>query len=145
MKNKSTLLVLALLTFGLCQQLTSQTLNGYWSFICYSDIITGKQDCMNIKNESETVSLEFKDNGKIGKMSGHTYVNIVDGDYTISENNKIKVKNFGGTKVGELYFKYDFWHTISQSSSFKFNGDTLVILYDNDTKAMKFIQLTKKK
>ena len=145
MRHKSLLISLVLLTLGLPQQLTAQTLNGYWSLICYLDILTGKQDCLNPVDESETISLKFQDNGKVGKMYGHTYVNTVDGDYTLEKQNKIKVSNFGGTKVGEIDWKYDFWITIRQSSSFKFCGDTLVILFDNDTKAMKFIQLPNKK
>jgi hypothetical protein len=145
MKNISILLLITFMTFGLSQKQTAQTLNGYWSLICYTNLLTGKQDCLTVTDESQTVSLEFKDNGKIGTMSGHTTTNDVTGDYFISDNNKIRVKNFGGTKVGELPWVYDFWSTISQSSSFKFNGDTLVILFDNDTKAMKFKQLKKKK
>lgn len=145
MRHKSLLISLILLTLVLPQQLTAQTLNGYWSLICYLDILTGKQDCLNPVDESETISLKFQDNGKVGKMYGHTYVNTVDGDYTLEKQNKIKVSNFGGTKVGEIDWKYDFWITIRQSSSFKFCGDTLVLLFDNDTKAMKFIQLSNKK
>jgi len=145
MRNKTILLLLITFTLGLSPKLKGQTLNGYWSLICYSNILTGEQSCRSIKDESQTVSLEFKDNGKTGKMSGHADANIVDGEYIIRENQRIKVKNFGGTKVGGPYWKYDFWLTIGQSSSFKFNKDTLVIFYDNDTKAMKFIQLIKKK
>lgn len=51
----------------------------------------------------------------------------------------------GGTKAGEINWKYDFWNAVYQSSSFRFNADTLVIFFDNDTKAMKFIQFAKMK
>ena len=60
------------MTFGLSQKQTAQTLNGYWSLICYKNLLTGKQDCLTVTDESQTVSLEFKDNGNIGTMSGHT-------------------------------------------------------------------------
>ena len=145
MKMKTVLLLFIISTMGLIQQLTAQTLNGYWSLICYSDLLIGKNYCITPTDESQTVSLMFNDNGKVGTMSGHTTGNEVEGNYIITNKNKIKVKSFGGTKIGEIDWKYNFWNAIYQSSSFKYTADTLVILFDNDTKAMKFIQLTKKK
>ena len=143
MKNKLTFLLLIILTIGLTTKLTAQVLNGNWTLICYSDLISGKQDCKSPTDNTVPISLEFRDNGKVGTMSGHTIVNKVTGDYTIWGNNKIKVERFGGTKIAEHGWGSGFWVTISQSSSFKYNIDTLVILYDFDTKAMKFLKTVK--
>jgi hypothetical protein len=75
-------------------------------------------------------------------MKGNTTTNSVEGKYTILENSKLKVESFGGTKINEHGWGSNFWNTIYQSSSFNYskNNDTLIILYDNDTKAMKFIR-----
>lgn len=143
MKNKLTFLLLIMLASGPTNLLTAQVLNGNWTLICYSNLITGKQECRSQTDPRGTISLEFKDNGKTGTMIGHTIVNSVTGDYTIWDKNKIKVERFGGTKVGEEGWGNSFWTTIQQSSSFKYSADTLVILYDNDTKAMKFLKTVK--
>ncbi len=140
MRNKPTLLLLILFTLGLTQKLNAQTLTGYWTLVCYSNLLTGNQDCKSITDNTEPISLEFKDNGKIGTITGHTVVNKVWGDYTILDNNKIKVERFGGTEIMEHGWGSDFMTTIYQSSSFKYSADTLVILYDNNNKAMKFLK-----
>ena len=140
MTNKLIILLLTLMTLGLTKKQEAQTLNGQWTLICYSNLITGKQDCKSPIDQTRPISLEFKDNGKTGIMSGYTIVNKVTGDYTIGGNNKIKVERFGGTKIAEHGWGNGFWTTINQSSSFKYSADTLVILYDNDTKAMKFLK-----
>ena len=145
MKNKLIFILVIILTLGLTEKLTAQTLTGNWTLICYSHSINGKQECRSQTDPRGTISLEFKDNGKTGTMVGHTITNKVSGDYTIWDNYKIKVERFGGTKVGEDYWGNGFWKTISQSSSFKYSADTLVILYDNDTKAMKFLKTSKDK
>ena len=145
MKNKLTFLLVIIMTLGLTEKLTAQILNGNWTLICYSNLITGKQECRPQTDPRGTIALEFKDDGKTGTMVGHTIANKVTGDYTIWDNYKIKVERFGGTKMGERYWGNNFWTTISQSSSFKYSGDTLVILYDNDTKAMKFFKTSKEK
>jgi hypothetical protein len=145
MKNKLTFLLLILVTLGLTKKQEAQTLNGHWTLICYSNLLTGTKDCKSSTDRTGTVSLEFKDNGKTGTMFGHTINNSVSGDYTLWDNNKIKVERFGGTKIAEHGWGNGFWTTINQSSSFKYSSDTLVILYDNDTKAMKFLKTTKEK
>lgn len=140
--TKKVFLSLFLLLAGLPWQIqNAQTLTGNWSLVCYADLKTKKQQCISPKDESQTISLEFRDNGREGTLSGHTSSNLVSGKYILSKGNKIKVTNFGGTKVGELDWGDDFWSAIYRSSTYTFHRDTLIILYDNNRKAMKFKQL----
>lgn len=143
MVNKKILLLLLIpLTLSFSFDETVQTLTGDWSLICFSDLITGQQDCKPNDDPSQIVELKFMDDGKKGTMTGYSHPNRVSGSYTISGDKKIKVDSFGGTKIAEHGWVSNFKETIYLSSSFTYNatGDTLSILYDNDTKAMKFVK-----
>ena len=140
--SKSTLLMLMLFTLLLTQKLSAQTLSGHWTLVCYSNLLTGTQDCKSPTDNTGPISLIFIDNGKTGKITGHTIVNNVFGEYTILDNNKIKIEKFGGTEIMEHGWGSDFGTIIYQSSSFHYSTDTLVVLYDNDHKVMKFLKTT---
>ena len=140
--KKFLLLFIIPVMFSFTHQTAPTILTGYWKLVCFSDLVTGQQDC-NPGNDSihYAVGLEFTDDGKIGTMKGKTTVNHVQGEYKIFESGKLKVESFWGTKICEHGWGSNFWDTIDQSSSFKYsaNKDTLLILYDNDTKVMKFV------
>ena len=117
------------------------SLNGNWTLVCYSDLISRLTDCKSQNEQSLPISLVFLDDGKTGTINGHTSRNDVTGSYMLLDNHKIKVDKFGGTMVGEMTDWGDkIWTTIQQSSSYKYKSDTLVIQYDNDSKAMKFVK-----
>lgn len=140
--KKFFLLLIIPLVFSFTYQTTPTTLTGHWKLVCFSDLVTNQQDC-NPRNDSVyyAVNLEFIDDGKTGIIKGKTTTNRVQGEYKIFESGKLKVASFGGTKIAERGWGSNFWNTIYQSSSFKYsaNKDTLLILYENDTKAMKFV------
>jgi len=119
------------------------SLNGNWTLICYSHITAGQEECKSEYVQQPLIALDFNDDGKTGTMTGHTSTNKVTGDYKIFDYNKIKVERFGGTKMGEIGWGGVFWQTISQSTSFEYKSDTLVIYYDNNSKAMKFARTRK--
>ena len=118
----------------------AQTISGHWTLICYEDVVLNQMDC---RPEDEyfngRLTFKFNDDGKHGKITGRTTTNKVSGDYQLFENQRIKVSRFGGTKIGEHGWGSDFWAKIRQASSYKNESDTLLIYYESDTKAMKFI------
>ena len=114
---------------------------GKWTLVCFQDIDNGKNECEEAEKQKFPIKLEFKENGII---IGHTSTNDISANYKTQADNKIKIYNFVGTKLGEFTeWGGELWKTIGLSSSFKFNKDTLIILYDNDKKVMKFISTQK--
>jgi heat shock protein HslJ len=113
-----------------------KTLTGYWTLTCFSDLDKNTNEF----DSSSKIWLWFSDE-KLGIILGRSRCNHLNGKYKIYDNNKIKVKDFMGTKV-YCSEKWDdrLRRTMRLSSSFKYNTDTLLILYDNDKKAMKFIK-----
>lgn len=139
-----TAVIFALSNLSLSFSQPKETLNGKWKLICFHDFETNIQDCRPVDERSRFISLTFTDDGKEGTLEGQTTTNKVWGSYQIFNGNQMKVKEFGGTKMGEFgWGGYTFWKTIRQSSSFTYNSDTLLIYYDHDTKAMKFIEAEK--
>ena len=133
------LLVLLLISaFTLRPPLNS--ISGYWKLICYEDVVLNQMDCRPVDEYfSRKLTFKFNDDGKHGKITGSTTTNKVFGEYQLFENQTLKVNSFGGTKIGEHGWGKDFWTKISQASSYKNELDTLLIYYESDTKAMKFI------
>jgi hypothetical protein len=86
------------------------------------------------------MTFEFQDDGNSGKFKGKTITNDVNGNYLVTPTNKIKVTNFGGTKVGEPILGGKFWNSIRISSSFRINNDTLRIYYTNELECMIYIK-----
>jgi hypothetical protein len=120
-------------------KINPKSLNGSWTLVCYTDLVSSEKECKSQINQQFPVSLYFNDDEHLGTITGHTSINQVKGYYSISEKSKIKIKSFEGTLIGgETKWGRKFWNTIRQSSSFKYNKDTLEVLYDNDKKSMKF-------
>ena len=119
----------------------SGSITGKWRLIQYKNLTTGQ-----IENEPpefkdrDVMTFYFQDKGNSGKFKGKTIRNDVYGEYTLMPNNKIKVFNFGGTKVGEPEWGGKFWSSIRVSSSFKISNDTLAIFSENEKKCMVFIR-----
>ena len=118
----------------------TQTLTGTWKLIAYKNLATGV-----IETEPEDIErsivIEFRDDGKNGKLQGHTIINTVNGDYEIFDGNKIKVLRFGGSKAGEGWaWGYKFWDAIRQSSSYQVKGNSLFIYFSNDKELMEFVR-----
>ncbi len=142
MKIKISIGILILLittSFSLNQ--SRKILSGHWKLICIEDLITNtKAYRPESKYMNNELIFEFKDNGIDGIIKGKTTSNKVSGVYEIYDNQKINVSKFGGTKIAERGWGSDFWSMIKSSSSYNYNSDTLIIYFDSDTKAMKFVE-----
>ena len=134
-----TIIIIIYLFFGIFNTFqNSQSLTGKWTLICYKDISSGERTNRPSNYSAKKLTFEFLDNGKEGTFKGRTTVNDVTGEYKINKM-RISVDRFGGTKIAEHGWGSVFWSTISNSSSFEFRQDTLIILYDNDSKEMLFL------
>ncbi len=138
MKITYTLFILLFLSsFSIIPQ--KQSLSGKWRLICFQDYIKKENSPKPAESPEGILTFTFSDDGVNGTLSGRTTTNRVSGNYQLSNDNKINISSFGGTKINEMGWGYNIWTTMYQSSSYKFSNDTLTILYDNDSKGMQFI------
>jgi len=115
-------------------------LDGKWILVCYSDLTTQSNDCRPI-NAGLTARLQFEDDGESGKIIGSDGINSVYGSYTLLNNHVLKIDEFGGTKIGSGDpWVSNFWKTMHTASSYSIKLDSLIISYDNDSKAVKFLK-----
>lgn len=138
MKKRSLILFVVLSVATLTATQNKGTLNGKWTLVCFKDFVNETENCRPSNYSNGPLSFTFEDDGKDGKLQGITTTNSVSGEYQIDEN-RIRFKRFGGTKIGEHGWGKDFWRIIVKSSSFYFKEDTLVIRYEADTKGIFFI------
>jgi hypothetical protein len=114
-------------------------MSGKWLLVRYDDYIS-KQGSFKPNDQKLTIVLTFNDDCESGKISGHTLTNKIFGDYTILPSNGLKVYSLGGTKIAEHGWGENFWNHIRTSNSFSKNGNTLKIFYEENNKAMVFVQ-----
>jgi hypothetical protein len=123
-----------------------KSLSGNWTLVCFS-FFSNDNECKPQAEQKFPISLVFTDDGITGKISGYTTSNNMYGKYKLFDKCKIKVEEFGGTQVGELNkWGKNIWGAMNQASSYSYskNADTLIILYNNDTKSMKFVETINK-
>lgn len=109
--------------------------------------LTGGWKLMGYMNPSESqlrplpedqgrgIVINFKDDGKAGKFTGHTKANEILGSYTLEEPQKITIVNFTGTKVGgEPKWGTKFWRGLKSIHTWQIQdqGKTqqLILIYD---------------
>ena len=82
------------------------TLTGTWKLEAYltSGILESKP-----ANVDKDVIFTLKDDEKTGTIAGNTFVNTVEGNYDLLGDCRIRVKSFGGTKVGEPAWSEKAW------------------------------------
>ncbi len=114
------------------------TITGNWTLICFRDFSNEKDDCRPAGYPKDQLTIQLVDDGYYGTISGFTTTNKVSGNYVI-DNQRMEVSNFGGTKMGEQDWGSNLWSCFNASSSYQYQHDTLVIKYDNDTKALLFV------
>lgn len=88
--RKVFILIIAMTLFG-CQKENSATLTRKWKLIKYHSLTTsiGEAEPANIPR---SIIIEFSDNGRMGKMNGHTVTNSVSD--VIVVNNKAYIFYF---------------------------------------------------
>lgn len=135
--------VLVLMPFHSHSQ-TNNVLTGTWSLMEFKNILTGEvTDTTEIQNgvmaAYNHVRLEFKDSVGVGTFRGMSFCNGVGGSYSLSGKNLIKASDMIGTMIGCLYEgKFD--DAFRTLSSYKREGDTLYLLYNNNTEEMVFVK-----
>jgi hypothetical protein len=141
MKKIVTYILVLLFALSACSKDTTMTtgnsLNGRWKLIKYYNLTTGTSE-PEPSNISRSIIITFKDDQVNGNMEGHTVTNAVEGQYELSNGNKMRTISFGGTKVGEPAWGNKFWDAIHAASSYERSGNTLHIFYNGDTEKMEF-------
>lgn len=123
---------------------SASKLNGDWTLYYFQDLTKGTKQYRPSEYSSGILTFTFSDNGTNGQLAGYTTTNKVRGEYLL-DNDKIEVIRFGGTKINEHGWGSDFWTTISNSTSYNLEQDTLSILFDKDSKVMVFYKVDIKK
>jgi hypothetical protein len=138
--NKFAPVILLLILFcGFRSQEPRKTISGDWLLVCISDIIQGKTSHRPTNYKTNQLLFEFKDDGEFGEEKGVSTVNSVRGSYQLFDNQKIEVTSFGGTKIAEHGWGSHFCKNIRRATSYRYSSDTLLIFFDSDKRALKFI------
>jgi len=132
------LLFLIIVLSSFKNQQPYKSISGKWQLIGISDF--GKRIFSNRpSNYKDTqLSFEFKDDGQQGTINGSSVNNRITGNYQLFENQKMKVLQFGGTKIGEHGWGSDFWRNIRNATSYEYSKGYLLIYFDSGKRAMKF-------
>jgi hypothetical protein len=140
MRNKIGLFLILLVVLSFSAKKDLQSISGKWTLICYENFLSNNKDCRPPDEYfNGSLSFTFEDDGIHGDIKGRSVTNEVYGDYQLLQNQRIIVTRFGGTKVMEHGWGSDFWGNIRKSNSYQFKSDTLMIYYEDDTKAMIFV------
>jgi hypothetical protein len=115
----------------------SHTLQGSWQFTGYRNEANGDFEG-NPGVDGQSVIYTFTDNGKEGKIEGKTFSNTVSGTYTLEDFCTYKIKEFGGTKVGEPEWSSRAWLVSGTSERYQRVNNQLVLYRNNGTVAMIF-------
>lgn len=136
------LFIILLIFFNCIDQKDKGSLSGKWTLICYVNFDTNERTYRPVHYVPSQLTFEFNDNGQQGKFHGRTTTNKVNGEYSLYHN-LIHVSRFGGTKINEIGWGENFWSDIYNSTSYQYKNDTLIILFEEDTKGMFFIPAEK--
>lgn len=139
MKSKISFISILLLTLVACNKdnTTTNSLDGKWKLVKYHNLVTATSES-EPSNISRSIIMEFSGNGSTGTMNGNTVTNTVNGEYELSQDNKMKTLSFGGTKIGEPNWGAKFWDAIHAASSYNRQSEKLYIYFNADTEKMEF-------
>lgn len=117
----------------------SETLDGTWRLEEFQNISTGATD-PDPNIDGKGIVYTFDDDQQQGTISGHTFVNTVMGAYTLSGGCTIRIKSFGGTKIGEPEWSRKAWFPSDSATSGNYSviKDKLVIRFGNSTEQFVF-------
>lgn len=134
MKSLKLLVVIAILLLTACQP-TSQLAGTSWRLVSYGDVNTP-----TLALPDQVPALEFLPDGKLNANTG---CNSAGGEYR-EEANSLRI-----TMVSTLIACTDperanqeaaFVAGLNNSETFKLENDTLIIYYENNTKALTFLR-----
>lgn len=143
--RKFTSLVLIVIFLGLsaagcekesCCKAKHPVLNGTWQLEGY---LNRKTNILKEipANDGRNVVYTFLDDGQKGTISGKTYSNTVGGSYEILGSSKLKVTNFGGSKVGEPEWSGKAWFRYGEYL-YEIQDNSLSVFQETDSEKMIF-------
>jgi hypothetical protein len=124
--------------FPICSE--KSTLSGTWRLEAYENQTTGIAE-NDPQPEDKGVVFTFADDEKQGTIEGHTFVNTVNGSYTLDKNCGFKVVSFGGSKVGEPEWSKKAWLPSSKSGYYQVVGDKLIIYLNGSEERLRFVKM----
>ena len=113
------------------------TLSGTWKLEAYQNLFTGIPENKPADADKDVI-FTFKDNEKTGTIAGNTFVNTVEGNYELLEYCRIRVKSFGGTKVGEPAWSGRAWLVSGTEYHYERKENRLTIHRNQGMEAMIF-------
>ncbi len=137
-KTTFTLLLLFAITIAkphLCSAQNSNSLTGKWKLFYFPYYSTHGNPS---RLTDSVVKLTFKDSNNVGRFSGLSFCNDVDGHYLLKTPDSINVIEFGGTKVG-CQGEGPLWDAFHHATNYKRAKDTLTIFYNDGSEKMVFV------
>lgn len=115
------------------------TLTGKWRLAYYENTTTGAKD-PDPGIEGKSVTFQFTDDQKEGKIKGHTFANEVSGNYTLGEACTFNVTTFGGTKVAEPDWSGKAWLPSGDSATgnYQVSETTLILTFNTRPERLVF-------
>ncbi len=114
------------------------SLEGTWRLQAYQDLATGTLN-PDPDPKGRGVVFTFTEEGKSGKIAGHTVANTIFGSYVKGSSCDLEQVTFGGTKVGEpTSWSSKAWTAMNGAESFKQGGDRLYIDFNKRSERMIF-------
>lgn len=115
------------------------TLKGNWTLSAYIDIVQGKEQIKASSKVYTPISIEFNDYNRYGRI--YTLKKEDMAEYELGDSNSLSVNDWG-RRYGDTKSEQneEFWKSLFQATSYKYEHGILVIYYENGSKAMKFIR-----
>lgn len=124
--------------FPPCSEIAS--LHGTWRLDHFQNTATGAVD-KDPEISGKSVVFSFSDDQKSGTITGHTFVNTINGSYTLGANCTFKIISFGGTKVGEPEWSRKAWlpsDSTGGKGSYQVTSDKLILKFDKNPEQLVF-------
>lgn len=121
-----------------CSEIAS--LAGTWRLDYFENTATGAVDT-DPEISGKSVVFSFSDDKKSGTISGHTFVNTIQGTYTLGGSCTFKITSFGGTKVGEPEWSGKAWlpsDSARGKGSYHVQSDKLILKFDQNPEQLVF-------
>jgi len=135
MKSFKLLVVIFVFTLTACQS-KSQLAGTSWRLVSYGDVNNPV-----LATTDQVPTLEFLPDGKLNANTG---CNSAGGEYKI-EGNRLTITNLVSTLIAcaepeRANQEASFVAGLNKAETFKLENDTLVIYYENHTKALTFLR-----
>lgn len=114
------------------------SLQGTWRLQAYQNTTTGTLD-PDPDPKGRGVVFTFTEEGKSGKIAGHTVANTVFGNYQKGDTCRLETVTFGGTKVGEPSpWSAKVWTAMHDAEGFGQVDNHLYVYFNRKSERMIF-------